>query len=111
MIPAPALANSNETKMRPATYDDATPRGNGVLRILPCTWISYPTSPPDGVLGGANPVGGGEMSCAQVRVLAGNCKMVLHGTVIVMLFSVKWPPWSSGANVGQSVGSTVASWI
>src|SRR4051812_13817732 len=54
----------------------------------------------------------GSKSCAHVSHVAGICKMVLHGTVMVMPFRVTVPPQRIGSTPGHiDPSSNVADWM
>src|SRR6267154_5029678 len=54
----------------------------------------------------------GSKICAQVIAVAGSCRMVLHGTVMVMPFSVMVPPQRIGSTPGHiEPSSSVADWM
>src|SRR3954467_13759282 len=49
--------------------------------------------------------------CAHEIEAAGSCRMVLHGTIILMPFTVTVPPQSIGSTSGQTLPSSVAAWM
>src|SRR5512140_671788 len=65
-----------------------------------------------GVEAGARPVLAELLKiCAQVNDAAGICRIVLHGTVRVMPFTVTVPPQRTGSSWGHMLESSVAAWM
>src|SRR4051812_31172145 len=98
----------------PGTSGFASPRARPVVPASGPP--GRPLSPAVLVPAGATPTSELTPSCgnsiAQLTVLAGICKTVLHGTIMVMPLTVTVPPQRSGSPInGHRLLSVVAAWM